>query len=204
MPEMDGYELTGAIRRMESGTTQRGPIIAITANALQGEAERCLAAGMDDYLTKPVAMTALQSTLRKWLPVKPDGTPVTTSEPASAASIPDRTPNTSAVPVNDRAIKDMFGDDNATFKEILVGFVEPSQAIILDIMTALEGRSAEDVKDAAHKLKSSARSIGADGLADICATLEAAGKSSDWIKIETLAPQAREQMVEVVKYIREL
>lgn len=201
MPEMDGYELTGAIRLTERGTTRRGPIIAITANALQGEAERCLAAGMDDYLTKPVAMPALQATLKKWLPVAADGTPVA-GEPANAASTPARAPN--AAPVNDRALKDIFGEDDATFKEILVGFVEPSQAIILDIIGAVEGRRADDVRGAAHKLKGSARSIGADALADTCAALEVAGRSADWIEIETLAPRAREQMAGVLGYIEGL
>ena len=69
MPEMDGFEMTAAIRKLEeeNGFT-RVPIVAITANALQGEADTCLAAGMDDYLSKPVELTRLEQTLKRWLP----------------------------------------------------------------------------------------------------------------------------------------
>lgn len=67
MPEMDGFELTRQIRLLETNSQQHVPIIAFTANALRGETERCLEAGMDDYLSKPVEMQALRRTLQKWL-----------------------------------------------------------------------------------------------------------------------------------------
>jgi len=201
MPEMDGYELAGAIRRMESGTARHGPIVAITANALQGEAERCLAAGMDDYLTKPLAMAALQATLRKWLPES-------VGEPYRDASTSDlhlvAFTATGDGPVNDRAIKDMFGDDEATFKEVLDSFVGPSEEIVAAILAALDSRDASAVKGAAHKLKSSARTVGADELADTCAALESAGKMADWASIDSLAPRAEMQFKGVLEYIRAL
>ena len=68
MPNMDGFELTAALRADETGTDKRAPIIAVTANALAGEAERCIAGGMDDYLSKPLAMSDLKATLQKWMP----------------------------------------------------------------------------------------------------------------------------------------
>jgi CheY-like chemotaxis protein len=67
MPNMDGFELTSAIRAEESAPN-RLPIIAVTGNAMQGEAQRCLAAGMDDYLSKPLRMQELGAMLSKWLP----------------------------------------------------------------------------------------------------------------------------------------
>jgi len=67
MPEMDGFQATRAIRAQES-VGQRVPIIAMTANAMQGDRERCLEAGMDDYLAKPVAILDLKTTLQRWLP----------------------------------------------------------------------------------------------------------------------------------------
>ena len=67
MPIWDGFQLTDAIRKDEKSTGKRAPIVAITANALHGEAERCLAAGMDDYMAKPVAMKVLKQTLVKWV-----------------------------------------------------------------------------------------------------------------------------------------
>ena len=195
MPEMDGYELTGAIRTAEKGSGQHLPIIAVTANALQGEAERCLASGMDDYISKPIAMPALANALKKWMP------------PPREAAKPivvdlDQAPQTPAVDA--RAIKDVFGDDDTIFKEILQSFVEPSQEIIVEIMVAWEKKAAADVKSAAHKLKSAARSVGANTLADLCVALETAGKNADWSTIDALAPKARAEFTEVERYIKRL
>ncbi|NQU56500.1 MAG: response regulator, partial [Rhodospirillales bacterium] len=70
MPEMDGFEMTGAIRKIETESgSARTPTIAITANALQGEAERCIASGMDAYLSKPVELVRLRQTMNQWLPL---------------------------------------------------------------------------------------------------------------------------------------
>ena len=82
MPKMDGYELTEAIRAAETGKA-RIPIIAFTANALKGEAERCIAIGMDDYLSKPVQLVNLKAMLEKWMPVAAAGhTPDIAAPPA--------------------------------------------------------------------------------------------------------------------------
>jgi CheY-like chemotaxis protein/HPt (histidine-containing phosphotransfer) domain-containing protein len=208
MPEMDGYDLTGNIRKEELASGKRLPIIAVTANALQGEAERCIAAGMDDYVSKPIAMPILRAALKKWMP-PPRGASdsaapvqVPTPLPMAAPTTPDAAPQVAAV--DDRAIKDMFGDDADTFKEILVSFVGPSRDIIAEIRSAHDSNDANGIKEAAHKLKSSARSVGANALADTCAALESAGKSAEWTQIKTLTPLAEQQFSHVVAYVEKL
>jgi PAS domain S-box-containing protein len=208
MPVMDGYELTGRIRGLEQDTGRHIPIVAVTANALQGEAERCIAAGMDDYVSKPIAMPALIAILEKWLPAA--AMPQSAKEPATKKSTSNGSDPSSAkragngTAVDDRAIKDMFGDDPTTFKEILHSFLDPSRQIVAEIETAHERRDAAEIRGAAHKLKSSARSIGAHALADLMVTLEAAGKAQDWTKIDALAPTARAELIKVEHYIEAL
>ena len=69
MPEMDGYEATRVIRQREARTGARIPIVAMTANAMESDRERCLVAGMDDYVSKPVQPKELGTTLQKWIPL---------------------------------------------------------------------------------------------------------------------------------------
>jgi CheY-like chemotaxis protein len=71
MPVMDGYEATSAIRQLEEFTGRHIPIIGITAYALEGDREKCLAVGMDDYITKPLSLDAFKAMLMRWLPHKP-------------------------------------------------------------------------------------------------------------------------------------
>lgn len=207
MPEWDGFELTDAVRKSEESTDKRSPIVAITANALQGEAERCIAAGMDDYMSKPVEMTVLKQTLVKWMG---DGgvaggntSSVKPSEESPAPSTKEEKGSASEghCPIDERMLKDMFGDDDAMFKEIMQSFVDPTEGIIADLKTAFEDRSAADVKAQAHKLKSSSRSVGANELADTCLALETAGKEEDWAAIETLAPKVELLFIEVKAYV---
>ncbi len=206
MPEMDGFELTAAIRKAEEGSVDTLPIVAITANALQGEAERCLAAGMNDYLSKPLEMPKLKAALKKWMPAVAPATEAFTKPASNFGQAKDNTPPEPASngAVDPAALKDVFGDDDETFKEILTDFIAPGRDNVAEIMTAFADRSAEDVAKAAHKLKSSARAVGANLLADLCQDLEMAGKEDDWAVIEKHAPLVPDAMDSVVDYIEAL
>ncbi len=211
MPIWDGFQLTDAIRKDEKSTGKRAPIVAITANALHGEAERCLAAGMDDYMAKPVAMKVLKQTLVKWMgkgstlgQTEVDSSlevAVQVEAPSQANGDDDED---STCPIDERMLKDMFGDDEDTFKEILQSFIGPSEAIIADLMAAHGVLSATEIKAHAHKLKSSSRSIGSNRMADICAALEAAGGQSNWGLIDEELPKLEPEYQKVKSYIDSL
>lgn len=206
MPRWDGFELTAAIRSHEGQTSDHLPIIAITANALHGEAERCIEKGMDDFMTKPVEMTVLQSKLERWMGdggIPQDvnvGLVVTQEEPHSAKTAP-VDDNTA---VNPQVLMEMFGDDEETCTEILKDFLDPSWVIIEEIHAGHTARSLESVQQASHKLKSAAFSIGAEGLGEQCRQIEAAAKADDWQTIDQVVPAIGGSMKQVAAYIDQL
>ena len=202
MPNMDGYALTGALRDLEMDSGRRLPVVAITANALQGEAERCLAAGMDDYLSKPLEMPKLKAMLARRLPVDHGDVSVSPEAEIQLESAPTSTDGRSVV--NLKVLTDMFGQDMDLIGEIVGDFIKPSRDIIGEIDAGVEARNADAVGKAGHKLKSSSRAIGADALADICAALEQAGKGGDWDGIEKFYPDLHSAFDDVVSFIEDL
>jgi len=198
MPNMDGFELTASVRRDQEGTGKRSPIIAVTANALEGEAERCIAAGMDDYLSKPLAMKDLKATLRKWMPnAAGSSAPTAPADGVEEIKVAVETAASGNKAVEPQFLRETFGDDDELIKEILLDFVQPARDTVGEIDTAFAARDATAVGAAAHKLKSSSRSVGAEGLADLCADLEKAGKAGDWPTIEDHHPRLA-SLIEVV------
>lgn len=202
MPEMDGYALSKAIRVEEHDSGNHVPIIAVTANALKGEADRCYAVGMDDYLAKPVQLAELQRMLNKWAPLPEQ--PPQPQTGGEAASAPADTPARPPAPVDPNALVKMVGDDPALIHGFLKQFVPQAQAIVADLNSAYEATDAERVRFFAHKLKSSARAVGADELADLCLQLESAGSENDWAEVEQLYPEMQPAMAAVVDYIQTL
>ncbi|MES2624711.1 MAG: PAS domain S-box protein [Pseudomonadota bacterium] len=202
MPEMDGFELTAAIRAQEqqhADADDRFPIIAITANALQGEAERCIAAGMDGYMSKPIDIKELRNVLRRYI-VQPQSL----HEAMLGAPSTQKFADASTAAVDASVLKGMFGDDEQTFREILTDFVSPSEALVHDIHAAWDKSSAPDLQHAAHKLKSASRSIGANALADACVELENAGKQGRLAGASAAMSRLDALMQAVTRYIRDL
>ena len=165
MPGLDGYGLTSAIRHEEGGG-QRMPILALTANAMQGEASRAEAAGLDEYLTKPVQLAVLRGILEKWLPLD-HGLSAAADQPA-VTSIRGR-----AGPVLDITVLTTFmGDDPVVLQEVLAEFDASLRKSGADIDLALAANDIDEVGRIAHRLKSASRTVGALQMGDLCAELE--------------------------------
>ncbi|MBC8158573.1 MAG: response regulator [Alphaproteobacteria bacterium] len=206
MPNMDGFELTEVIRKGQAEGQPRFPIIAITASVLKEEVDHCFGSGMDDFLPKPLEMAKLKEMLAKWMPKtsRVPETVETAEAPAGTEPSSHEIPDDEAGPIDPKALKDVFGDDEETFREILVDFVDPSRAVVSDMEKALGERTAAEIGAAAHKLKSSSRSVGAYELAGLCEALEMAGKSENWEIIDEIAPQVGPAMDKVADYIENL
>jgi two-component system sensor histidine kinase/response regulator len=198
MPEMDGYQLTTAIRAAELGKSH-APIIAFTANALKGEAEHCLDIGMDDYLSKPVQLVHLKAMLEKWLPAAKFGTETVVASIGAEVSSA-----TMAGPVDVRVLEALVGDDPAVISEFLQDFRASSVKIATELRAAYQAGQTAVVAAAAHKLKSSARSVGALALGELCAQMEQAGKAGDTAALTTLLPRFETELAAVDKYIAAL
>ena len=167
MPEMDGYELARAIRAMEAENgLARTPIIACTANALKGEADNCLAAGMDDYVAKPVDLTTLVAKLDQWLPLPKETGEGSDDERDS--------------PVDRSVLARIAGDDADLERELLSQFMNTNRNDMRLLERALQKKDIAHVIDLAHRIKGATRTIGAKPLADVCARMEAAARTGDW------------------------
>ncbi|HEB77763.1 MAG TPA: response regulator [Methylothermaceae bacterium] len=161
MPRLDGYQLAAAIREEERqhGHSSPIPIIALSANAMAGEAERCQAAGMNGYLSKPIPLQELQAMLKKWLPHQ-------------------ATPPSSGRILDPAVLKSLVGDDDAVVSEFLQDFAAGTRRLSERIESAAVSDDWRQVARTAHTLKSSARAVGARELADACQVLENACKST--------------------------
>jgi two-component system, sensor histidine kinase and response regulator len=202
MPEMDGYQLTTAIRLAEQGKEggTRAPIIAFTANALKGEAENCRAVGMDDYLSKPVQLTQLKAVLQKWLPTpaaSPLAQPLAIPAVATASQTAER-------PVEVSVLEGLVGNDPVVISEFLRDFRTSSARIAADLRAACQAGQTATAGAAAHKLKSSARSVGARALGELCAEMEQAGKTGDIQALNALLPRFESELTAVDNYIDSL
>ncbi len=177
MPLMDGFELTALIRA-EEGHGSHKPIIAVTANAMQGESQHCLDSGMDDYLSKPLRMNELGPMLAKWLPLEASHpTTVMVSNPVAESESKDQS---ASAPIWDaRALKERVGDYPAMHKRLLEKFLKNAQAQVTALNEAAQVGNLQRLAEVAHPLKSAARTVGAWALGDLCERIEAAATAKD-------------------------
>lgn len=176
MPVMDGYEATRQIRAMQHLTGQR--VIAMTANAMAEDRRRCLFAGMDDFITKPIDQDQLYLSLAKWLPKNGDAQKEVAPMPLAEAAA-----------INLAILGKMVKNDPAKIRKFSLKFVQTARDTLLDMDLVNSQHNLVMLGSLGHKLKSSARTVGAIGFAELCEALEVAGETGDWQQVEVLLPR---------------
>ncbi len=173
MPEMDGFAAASAIRLTENGT--RTPIIALTANAMRGDRERCQAAGMDDYIAKPISVELLTKKLAHWVPAR--------ARPAPAAPAVSTTPppaEAPAGPLDLQAALARMGGNRRLLAKLAASFRDTYPQNRQRLHTALSGQDAAEAVAQAHTLRSTTAMFSANRAAALFADLEKAAHDADW------------------------
>jgi PAS domain S-box-containing protein len=174
MPVCDGYRATAELRKREGDGDRHTVTIAMTAHAMTEEREKCLAAGMDDYLSKPVELEALARILHRWSPSSPT---VPGDRPAGALS----TPNL----LLDRARLDNLSRGKRPLqRRLLVAFLEHARSDLSELAAAIRERDPEAIAHKAHRLKGSAGNVGARGIAASAAEIERLGSEAQSDSVE--------------------
>ncbi|AUI67337.1 ATP-binding protein [Beggiatoa leptomitoformis] len=179
MPVMDGFTATQRRREYEKATQQtRLPIIALTANAMLGDREHCLAVGMDDYLSKPFNTAQLKTVLQRWLP-----THFTVSPPANKLTTADNTTNL----LNQTTLANLREDMQERGIDWLIDiYLNDVPVSLQQLERALNTQAHEALRSYAHKLKGSSQTIGAQKAATLCQAIEAAVKQNNFTEVRYL------------------
>ncbi|HZI38445.1 MAG TPA: response regulator, partial [Acidimicrobiia bacterium] len=178
MPEMDGFDAIAAIRAKEQGSGRHFPIVAMTAHAMKGDRERCLAAGADGYVAKPFRRADLRQAIAGAVPS------ALTEPPAVAAGAAASTNGAAAgagpEPGLDRAaIFERVDGDGELLAELVDLFVADSPGLVLALQAAVDAGDAEALERAAHTLKGSAGNFGPSRLAELALELQSLGRTGD-------------------------
>ncbi len=191
MPRCDGLEATRQIRALEQGTQLHIPIVAMTAHALVGDRDRCLAAGMDDFISKPIRISHVLSVIGEATGTVAGVTRVT-AEPSSAATLNS--------PVDWTAAMDTVGGDQDLLRDLTQVFVDEAHSMLEDICNARDQRQPKDLRRAAHSLKGALRHLGATQAAAIAQQIETAGESENF---DDVSPQCLLLQSEVARVVSE-
>ena len=188
MPEMDGFEATAAIRRRERAAhAKRMPIIAMTANAMHGDREKCLAAGMDGYLMKPLEPGDLEAALKSWLPQLEDSAPTT---------------DMAMPPIDLEHLYGTFNQDRKIVEELLTLYLDTTPPLLERLNAAIDLKDGAGAK-AAHELKGASAYIAAWKMADLARETEQAIRNGDWGQAEEYREQMETAFIRILAFVHQ-
>ena len=206
MPVLDGYKATTAIRQLPSERTRRLPIIALTANSMRGDEQKCRDVGMDDFLAKPYTQTQLRAALARWLP-EVDTMPVSSAPDALDQPLANQglTMNSAINPSTLAALRELDPDgDMNLMTELLESFLEEAEHGIARIESAILFGDCKAVSKAAHILKSGAANVGAETLSAHYRKLESLGREQKIEEARELITQIRAEHERALLRVREI
>lgn len=199
MPEMDGFEAATEIRRREA-QGRHTPVVAMTAYTLKGDRDRCIAAGMDDYLTKPVGLDALRAVLRRWLPASQDESVAAAPEEARAPGRAE--PPTQLPSIDPRAFGELRELLGAELSSVAALFLSDATTRLKRLRAALETHDSKILFEEGHSLKGSSANIGAARLAALCGELQRMGREQDLAGAPELVARVEWELAAVQKALR--
>ena len=203
MPEMDGFEATRLIRDPNSAVRNHQiPIIAMTAHAMQGDRERCLQAGMDDYLTKPVSSQALSEALERWLPAD-ETTPPAPPHAGPAQGVGRVAAEESGEPVFDQAgMLARLLDDEDLARVVLAGFLDDVPRQLQSLRSYLDAGDSAGALGQLHTIKGASSAVGGEALRALANEIETAGKRGDLDVVRTRLPDLDSQFERLAEAIQ--
>jgi CheY-like chemotaxis protein len=182
MPDMDGFQTTAEIRRLESGLpsgSRHLPIVAMTANALEGDRQRCLAAGMDDYISKPVKLQDLGAMIDRW------------------------TKDISVSPVDLALLEEITSNDPKQMESLLALFMEETTKALHQLRVAVSAEDARQVRELAHGSAGAGSLYGMVGLVGILRNLEKLGKEGHLQGASDLLNMADQEFGRIQTFVKD-
>ncbi|MBF0448625.1 MAG: PAS domain S-box protein [Magnetococcales bacterium] len=179
MPVMDGFDATRAIRKVDQVQSRHTPIIAMTANAMKGDRERCLEAGMDDYLSKPVAPETLFEKLKYWIPKD----------------------FCEAPPIDISQLRQLFGNDDGMIRELLRHFIPTAEELLGRLWETIQNRETVELTETAIELREACTNLGAINMAQLTRKAEKAVETQEWETAQELMDRLDKAFEKVEFYI---
>jgi signal transduction histidine kinase/HPt (histidine-containing phosphotransfer) domain-containing protein/ActR/RegA family two-component response regulator len=201
MPEMDGYELAAEIRRVEADYGRgHTPIVACTADVLESDMALCMAAGMDDYLAKPIELRSLLVVLDRWLPLPNAPRLSAESRPAPPLYVTSGL----SLTIDRTKLAELSGGDERVENDILVDYRNTLASDAAALTAAVDNADQEQITRIAHRLKGASQMVGALGLAAICERVEVASRANDRKLIAAQSEPLRREVERLTEYLNRL